>query len=70
MELLSEASAKLQNDGEVLYYLGAADYEAKHLEDCRTALERAVRLSLPDDLADNAKRILAACAENVRQKLE
>jgi tetratricopeptide (TPR) repeat protein len=70
LELLSEASAKLNNDAEVLYYLGAADYEAEHLDDCRTALERAVRLSLPDDLADNAKRILAACTENVQQKLE
>jgi len=70
LELLSDASAKLKNDAELLYYLGAADYEARHLEDCKTALERAVRLSLPDDLADNANRILAACAENAQQKLE
>jgi tetratricopeptide (TPR) repeat protein len=70
LDLLSEASTKLQNDGELLYYLGAADYEAKHLEDCKTALERAVRLSLPDDLADNAKRILAACIEKFQEKLE
>jgi putative PEP-CTERM system TPR-repeat lipoprotein len=70
LELLSDASAKLKNDAELLYYLGAADYEAKHLEDCKTALQRAVRLSLPDDLAESAKRILVACTENAQQKLQ
>jgi tetratricopeptide (TPR) repeat protein len=67
LNLLTEAAAKRQDDGELMYYLGEADYQANQVEDCTAALERALRLTLPDDLADEAERTLARCRDKTAQ---
>jgi tetratricopeptide (TPR) repeat protein len=66
-ELLKEAAIKRKDDPELLYYLGATHHELKQWNECKVALERAVRLNLSPGLADKAKQILADCSEALPQ---
>jgi Flp pilus assembly protein TadD len=56
---LEEAARKLPQDGEVLYYLGLAQFEMKDADKGKASLQKALRLSLRDDLAAEAKKKLA-----------
>jgi len=62
-ELLKDAVAKRNDDPELLYYLGQSYRQLKQREECKTALERSLGLSLPPNLVDEAKRALAECSE-------
>jgi len=57
-ELLGKASASVADDGEVLFYLGMAQYHLKE-KNSKDNLERALGLKLPEDLAAEARRTLA-----------
>src|SRR5215813_367289 len=63
VELLKEASAKLKEDSETLYYLGEAHRQLKQLKECKEALERALELKLAPPLVEDAKRTLLDCSE-------
>ena len=58
-ELLLECAAKSKDDGELYYYLGMDYYQLKRTRDSKQALERALKLKIPDKLDTEAKRILA-----------
>jgi len=60
---LQEAAAKNKDDPDLLYYLGAAQYQLKHWNECKSALQRASNLNLAPGLADKAKQALAECSE-------
>jgi len=62
-DLLQEAAAKNKDDPDLLYYLGAAQYQLKHWNECKSALQRASNLNLAPGLADKAKQALAECSE-------
>ena len=64
LQLLTEASAKRRDDGELLYYIGAVHYQLSDWTKCNETLARAVSLTLPPDLAEQATRTLAECAQN------
>ena len=66
-DLLKEAAAKRRDDPELLYYLGQAYRQLKQWSDCKGTLERALALNLSAILADEAKRALADCSENITQ---
>ena len=61
-ELLKEAATK--DDPEALFFLAQTNRELKQWTACKGALEKALALRLPSDLADEAKRALADCADN------
>jgi tetratricopeptide (TPR) repeat protein len=61
-KLLAEAAAERKNDPELLYYLGQSYRQLKQLNECTDALQRALSLSLPPQLTDEAKRALGDCA--------
>jgi tetratricopeptide (TPR) repeat protein len=67
IELLKEAGAKRKDDPEIPYYLGQAHHEAKQWNECKVALERALNLRLPPDLANQAGQALADCSEALPQ---
>src|SRR4029077_13560824 len=56
--LLKEATAKRQDDAELLYYLGQAYRQLKQRDDCKGTLARALNFNLPPNLADDARRAL------------
>jgi tetratricopeptide (TPR) repeat protein len=58
-ELLGESLAKSKDDGELYYYLGMDYYQLKRGKESKQAMERALALRIPDNLATDAKRILA-----------
>jgi tetratricopeptide (TPR) repeat protein len=58
-QLLRESSATRDNDPELFYYLGLAEYQAKALNASKQALERALALKLEAKFADDARRLLA-----------
>ncbi len=62
-ELLKEASAKRNDDPELLYYLGATFYQLKQSSECKAVLERALALNLAPGLVEEANRVLAECSE-------
>ena len=57
--LLAESARQLNHDAELMYYLGMAEYQLKHRAQCKTALQQALDLNLPDAQAVQAKQILA-----------
>ena len=61
---MTEASAKRPDDAELLYYIGAVHYQLNDWTKCNETLARAVSLTLPPDLAEQATRTLAECAQN------
>ena len=56
--LLRETTGKSGNDPEAFFYLGMDCYQLKQPKPCKLALQRALDLSLPDNLAAQARRIL------------
>jgi Flp pilus assembly protein TadD len=58
-QYLTRAAAKYPADAELLYYLGMDDYQLKDNVNCKKNLQRAVDLKLPDNLATEAKTVLA-----------
>jgi tetratricopeptide (TPR) repeat protein len=62
-ELLKEASAKLKDDPELLFYIGEVQHQLKQWSECKETLQRALDLKLPPGLAEEARRALADCSE-------
>jgi tetratricopeptide (TPR) repeat protein len=58
-ELLEESAPTSKDDGELYYYLGMDYYQLKRNSESKQALERALRLKIPDKLAGEAKPVLA-----------
>ncbi|HXT11944.1 MAG TPA: tetratricopeptide repeat protein, partial [Candidatus Angelobacter sp.] len=59
VQLLTETSQTLNNDGEVFFYLGMAQYQMKHLPQSKVALQRALALDPKSKSADDARKVLA-----------
>jgi Flp pilus assembly protein TadD len=57
--LLTASARQKNNDAELIYYLGMAQYQLKNNALCRTNLQKALGLNLSDAQAVEAKRILA-----------
>ena len=57
--LLQESARQRTTDGELMYYLGMAQYRLKHNAESKTALQRALDLNLSGAPATEAKRVLA-----------
>jgi uncharacterized protein HemY len=66
-ELLKQAAAKRADDGEIYYYLGAAQHQLKQWSDCKGSLEKATTLNLPAQFAEKSRSLLAECTENATQ---
>jgi putative PEP-CTERM system TPR-repeat lipoprotein len=63
IEVLNEVATKRNDDSEALFYLGEAYHEMKQWKECTAVLGRALYLnSLPEQLAEQAKRSLADCS--------
>lgn len=56
---LSQSLQTRNNDAELLYYLGMAQYRLKSPAESRQSLQRALDLNLAPQLAADAKRVLA-----------
>jgi Flp pilus assembly protein TadD len=57
--LLQESARQRNGDAELMYYLGMAQYHLKNRAESKTALQKALDLSLSGAPAVEAKRILA-----------
>jgi tetratricopeptide (TPR) repeat protein len=57
--LLQESASKGMDDAQLMYYLGMSQYQLKEPAKSKQALQRALKLELPDNLAAEARRILA-----------
>jgi tetratricopeptide (TPR) repeat protein len=63
IELLNDVAGKRNDDSVALFYLGEAFRQMKQWKDCTATLGRALDLkSLPEPLAEQAKRSLADCS--------
>jgi tetratricopeptide (TPR) repeat protein len=58
-QYLTQSASKFPNDPELLYYLGMDYYQLKDNANSKKNLQRAVDLKLPDNLAAQAKNVLA-----------
>jgi tetratricopeptide (TPR) repeat protein len=58
-KLLQESANKLNGDAKVFYYLGMDQYRLKQRTESKRSLQRALDLSLPGELASEARRVLA-----------
>jgi predicted Zn-dependent protease len=58
--LLQESARRRTDDGELMYYLARAQLELKRSADSRQTFERALKLGLAKDLAEDARRTLAS----------
>lgn len=63
-QLLDEIVSNSAKDGELLYYLGKANYQLKQKQKSKDALQRALALNLRSDLADDARKVLAELKQN------
>lgn len=59
VQLLQESAQTVNNDGELYYYLGMAQYQLKHAPQSKVALQRALTLNASAKYADDAKKVLA-----------
>jgi tetratricopeptide (TPR) repeat protein len=57
-QLLSESARKTDNDAELLYFLGMAQFQLKQRAQSKATLQRALALNVPPALADQARRAL------------
>jgi len=57
--LLSESSQTLNGDGEIFFYLGMAQYQLKHMQQSKVALQRALSLPLETKSAEAAHKVLS-----------
>jgi putative PEP-CTERM system TPR-repeat lipoprotein len=58
-QYLKQSLQTRKNDGELLYYLGMAQYQLKAKAESKAALQQALALNIQPKLADEAKRVLA-----------
>jgi putative PEP-CTERM system TPR-repeat lipoprotein len=58
-QYLKQSLQTRKNDGELLYYLGMAQYQLKAKAESKAALQQALALNVPAKLADEARRVLA-----------
>ncbi len=58
-ELLKGLGDKLNKDGELLYYLGMANYQLKQKQASKDALQHALNLNLKSNMAAEARKVLA-----------
>ena len=58
ISLLKESSLARQEDAELWYYLGLAQWKAKDLPGSRQSLEKAIKLGLAEGPLTEAKRLL------------
>jgi len=58
-QYLKQSSLTRKNDGELLYYLGMAQYQLKARAESKAALQQALALNIQPKLAGEAKRVLA-----------
>ena len=59
VQFLREAGQKQNDDAEVLYYLGLAQYQLKARAECKSALQKALALkTIQPKMADEARRVL------------
>lgn len=63
-QLLKEADDAGNKDGELLYYLGKANYQLKQKQKSKDAFQRALALNLKSDLAEDARKVLAELKQN------
>jgi len=56
--LLAECTANANNDPEIYYYLGAAQYQLKNRAASKASLQQAMALKLAGPLADSARQML------------
>jgi tetratricopeptide (TPR) repeat protein len=56
---LKQSLQTRKNDGELLYYLGMAQYQLKAKTESKAALQQALALNIQPKLAGEAKRVLA-----------
>jgi tetratricopeptide (TPR) repeat protein len=56
--LLKQSAFKLNADPEVLYYLGAAQFNLKNRTESKASLQQALALKLSGPLADSARKML------------
>lgn len=61
-ELLKEAGANRKDDPELLYYLGEVHRQLRQWNECKGALEQAMKLNLSPLLAEKAKSALLECS--------
>jgi tetratricopeptide (TPR) repeat protein len=58
-QYLKQSLQTRKNDGELLYYLGMAQYQLKAKAESKAALQQALALNIQPKLADEARRVLA-----------
>jgi tetratricopeptide (TPR) repeat protein len=58
VHFLQESQSKLPDDPEIFYYLGMSHYKLKEVGESKTELQRALDSNIPDQEADEAKRVL------------
>jgi putative PEP-CTERM system TPR-repeat lipoprotein len=58
-QYLKQSLQTRKNDGELLYYLGMAQYQLKAKAESKAALQQALALNIQPKLAGEAKRVLA-----------
>jgi tetratricopeptide (TPR) repeat protein len=58
-QLLAESARKADSDAEALYYLGMAQYRLKQTVQSKQTLQKALALSMPANLATEARKALA-----------
>ena len=63
-QLLMQGAEGPPQDGELLYYLGKADYQLKQNQKSKDALQRALALNIPPELADDARKLLTQLKQN------
>jgi tetratricopeptide (TPR) repeat protein len=56
---LKESVSRKTGDAQLLYYLGMAQYKLRERTDSKKSLTQAIDLKLPDNMASEAKKILA-----------
>jgi tetratricopeptide (TPR) repeat protein len=60
VQLLKEASSKLPQDGESLFYLGMGQHQLKQKADAEKSLRQSLALNLDPKLAQEANKVLTA----------
>lgn len=59
VQYLQESTRANPKDSEALFYLGSAQFRLKSNKEAKSFLQQALALNLPQNLADEAKRLLA-----------
>ena len=65
VDLLRKVTTKLADDAGLLYYLGMSHYRLKQYPETKIALQHALNANLSGKLADEARRTLADCCQEL-----